>query len=699
MGRLLKIILTIVGALIALILVIGIVFSILFDPNDYREDISTAVREETGRELTIEGDLDLSIFPWLAIKVGKTTLSNADGFGDAPFLAFDSARVGVRLMPLVFGNEVAVGGASIEGLRLNLAVDGSGRTNWDDLSGDGGEPAEEPDAGEQVAREAGRQAAAESTRKIRIGSVRVADAALTYVNEQLNERYEISSFDFSTGAIVRGEPISFNGDLDFSADPAGTSGSISLEMTGEFDEGLIRLADFEIGGNVDGVADVPVTFSLAAPAIELDTVGRTANPGKLELELLDVKLSADFEPFSYAESPTPNARIRVDAFSPRSLMQTLNIEAPETADPTALSRFMLDARMRVREKRIRMAGVKLVIDNTTFEGDVIVPRQSNGTYQLTLAGDAIDLNRYMAPADESAAAQSASGQPPLEIPVDLINAFKARGTVTLGSAELGGMLFENIEVGLKSANGKLRVHPITAEFFDGNYQGDIRIDVAGNRPLLSVNERINDVSLAALGKSMLETENLSGTINGVFALSGRGFNMAQIQRDLDGNLSFTLKDGAWEGVDVWHQLRSARAVFRQEPPPERTGPPRTPFSEVSATATVTDGVMNNQDFFAELPFMQMRGQGTVNLPTTEVNYSLQGRVFEKPELLPEEVSPQEIEDLTKVELPLRITGTLGQPKFGIDFEAIVKQRVQEEVEDKVEEVLKDRLRDLLDRGG
>ena len=39
------------------------------------------------------------------------------------------------------------------------------------------------------------------------------------------------------------------------------------------------------------------------------------------------------------------------------------------------------------------------------------------------------------------------------------------------------------------------------------------------------------------------------------------------------------------------------------------------------------------------------------------------------------------------------------PNFGIDFEAIVKQRVQEEVEDKVEEVLKDKLKDLFDRGG
>ena len=690
MGKFLRIFLYGIGALVALLLVVGITFTLLFDPNDYREEIATAVRDETGRELNIEGELDVSIFPWLAIEVGKTSLSNSADFGDEPFLAFDSARVGVRLMPLVLSQQVAVGGASIEGLRINLAVDANGRTNWEDIAETNTEAPATPPPEEEPA------GAPAAPVQISIGSVSVVDAAMTYVNEQLNERYEVSSFDFTTGAIAQGEPVAFSGDLDFSAQPAGTTGSVSLAMTGLFDDGLIRLDDFEIGGNVDGVAEVPVTFSFAAPAIELDTVGRNADLGTLEFSLLELRLAADVEPFSYADSPTPSASVQIDAFSPQSLMRTLNIDGPAMADPEALTRLMLQGNARVGEHTIALSDIELVLDDTTFRGELVVPRESSGTFRLNLAGDSIDLGRYMAPADESAAAETGD-TPPLEIPVELIKAFNAEGNATLGVAELGGMRFENIEVGLNSADGRMRIHPISAEFFDGNYQGDIRIDAAAATPVLSVNERINDVSLNALGNAMLERDNLSGTINGVFTLSGRGFNMADIQRDLDGNLSFTLQDGAWEGVDVWHQLRTARALFRREPAPEASGPARTPFSEVSATATVTDGVLNNQDFFAELPFMQLRGAGTVNLPTAAVDYSLRGRVFDKPELLPAEVTAEEIDDLTRVELPLRITGTLVEPKFGIDFEQIVRERVQEEVEDKVEEVLQDALRDLLDR--
>src|SRR5210317_2408861 len=77
------------------------VFVLVFDPNDYRDKISEGVREATGRELVIEGDLELSLFPWLAIELGRTQLGNAPGFDETPFASFDSARLSVRVMPLL----------------------------------------------------------------------------------------------------------------------------------------------------------------------------------------------------------------------------------------------------------------------------------------------------------------------------------------------------------------------------------------------------------------------------------------------------------------------------------------------------------------------------------------------------------------------------------------------------------------------
>ncbi len=94
--------------------------------------------------------------------------------------------------------------------------------------------------------------------------------------------------------------------------------------------------------------------------------------------------------------------------------------------------------------------------------------------------------------------------------------------------------------------------------------------------------------------------------------------------------------------------------------------------------------------------MQLSGRGSVNLPAATVDYSLSGRVFDRPEFM-QDVTPEELEDLTKVVLPLRVTGPLASPRIGVDFEKLFQDRVREEVEEKVEEKLKDVLEDLFKR--
>ena len=134
MNQLLKTLLIIVAGIVGVIVFASVALFLFFDPNDYRDEISAGVKEVTGRDLTIEGDLSLSIFPWLAIEVGRTELGNAEGFGDEPFMRFEAASLSVRMLPLILSQETTVGTASIEGLVVNLQVAADGTTNWDDLS-------------------------------------------------------------------------------------------------------------------------------------------------------------------------------------------------------------------------------------------------------------------------------------------------------------------------------------------------------------------------------------------------------------------------------------------------------------------------------------------------------------------------------------------------------------------------------------
>jgi len=679
MGSTTRKFLWVIAAIVTLFVVAAIAFSLLFDANSFRDNIASAVKEETGRELVIEGDIGLTIFPWLAIDIGHTTLGNAPGFGDEPFAEFERARLSVRLMPMLFGGTISIGTAELDGLRLNLAVNARGADNWADLA-----PADSGEA--DVAAEVPGEAP-----QLDIAGVKLRDAAIVYADAQTGDRYALSAVNVSLGSIASdGSPVPVDGSLEFDLQPAGISGNIELDTVLSFDNesGRLALDGLSVGGMIEGIAEVPTQLELSTDSIEVLTNEQLVAMETLEVGILGITLEVELlERMSYAGAVQPYAAIKVDEFSPRSVMTTLGIEAPPTADPSALSRVSLEALARARTNVIELSDMTLQLDDTTFNGSLGVPRSSAGSFRFDLKGDAIDLDRYMAPADESNAAADADAAP-VEIPADMIRPLKAQGNLAIATVNVGGLTLNDVVLGLNAADGRLRMHPIASALYGGTYNGDVRIDASGAVPVLSVNETIANVDLARLAQAMFEQDNITGSINGNFKLSGRGADLAAVQQSLSGNMSFTLADGAYEGTDIWYELRRARAMLKQETPPEPVLPARTKFSSVSATGVVTNGVMQNDDFVAELPFMELTGRGSVNIPAATVDYSLSARVFEKPEGMAG-ASEEEIADLTKAVIPLKISGPLASPSVTPDVEALLRQRVEEEVKDKLNKALKD----------
>ena len=670
MSRPIKILAWLIAAFVA-VFALGAVFLLLFfDPNDFRDDIAEAVNKQTGRELLIEGDVSLAFFPWLAIEIGPTTLGNASGFGDKPFMEFDRAKLSIRLLPMLLRQEVAIGTAELEALTLNLQVNPQGGTNWDDLV-----------AAEETA-EAEGDAAADKGSAIEVSGVDVRDTTITYEDRQTGDTYVLSGMNMQLGRVSDdGQPVPANGSFLFDMQPAGISGNIEMDTVLSFDasEGLVVFDGLKIEGVVEGVATSPTSLKFETDGIEVRTEDQVVTMQALDLTVLGIDIGADIEPFSYADAVEPVAAIRVDAFSPRSVMHLLDIEAPVTADPGALSSVLIEGKAAVKTNVVELSAVTMKLDDTTLKGTLSVPRSASGSYRFDLDADRIDLGRYMEPADESVEVAE-SGAVPVEIPSDLIQPLNARGNLRVASASLGNIEFENVVLGLNTANGRMRLHPISAGLFGGSYNGDVRVDVAGAVPVLSLDEKIQGVNLADLARAMFEQENVTGTISGGFNLTGRGNDTAAIQRSLDGNMAFELKDGTYEGTDIWYELRRARALLKGSAAPEPQLPPRTKFSSVTATGVVKEGVMRNDDLFAELPFMRLNGRGEVDLAAATVDYDLTARVLERPESL-QDVSEEELDDFTEAVIPLKITGPLSSPSVKPDVGKLLQKRVEEEVKD------------------
>ena len=647
MNRPVKILVWLIAGLAALFAVAAIAFLFLFDANDFKDDVERAVEESTGRELEIAGDVSVKVFPWLAVEIGEARLGNAPGFGDAPFAAFDSVTLSVQIMPLILQRQVVVGTAEIDGLQLNLAVKADGTDNWSDLAA-----AEDREV--VSGEDRGDSRPGTTSGKLAISGAAIRNAAITYTSGA--DTYTLTDAEFTIGSVV--------GDQE-----ALSVGAIALRAV------------------VSGATEMPTSFKFETGGIDVDAAGQVATIQPLEISVLGIDLRADIEPVSYAGDLDAKAAVSIDTFSPRSVMTQLGVTPPETADPSALSKVKVDATANIRGSAARLTDVTVVVDDTTFNGALTVPFDPAGRFYLKLEGDAIDLNRYMSVDGEQAEA-AGDEAPPIEIPAELIEPLNAKGDLKIGVVRVANLDLTDVTVSLETAGGRMRIHPVSAGLFGGSYNGDVRIDVSGSTPALSMNETVADVDLAKLAQAMFEQDNITGRIAGNFKLAGRGADMNAIRETLGGTMSLELTDGAYEGTDIWYELRRARALLKKEEPPEPSLPPRTRFSSITATGVVTDGVMRNEDLKAELPFMELTGAGNVDLGEGTVNYSLRARVLEKPELMGD-ATPEEIDDLTKAVIPMRISGSLASPKVAPDVEALLRERVEEEIKEKLEDKLKD----------
>jgi uncharacterized protein involved in outer membrane biogenesis len=116
-------------ALIVL-LVAGILVAPSFvDWNAYKGRIAAEVRKATGRELSIDGDIGLSLLPRPALSVGNVRLANAPDGSEPTMVALDSLLVQIAALPLLQGR-LQVNRIVLVKPTILIEVLPDGRGNW-----------------------------------------------------------------------------------------------------------------------------------------------------------------------------------------------------------------------------------------------------------------------------------------------------------------------------------------------------------------------------------------------------------------------------------------------------------------------------------------------------------------------------------------------------------------------------------------
>ena len=327
MGKILRPLLYLLGALVALLLVAAVVLPLVVDPNDYKDDLTALVQEKTGRRLDIEGRLALSVFPWLGVEIGPTRLGNAPGFGTTPFAEVKQVQVRVRLLPLLRGR-LEMDTLLLDGLRLNLARNKRGVNNWDDLAAGGaGAPAEKGGGGKGGAL-AG----------FALGGIRIVDASLTWDDRQSGARYTIAPVSLETGAIEPGRPVDVKLTVGLESEEPPLAGDIRMKTRALVSESMQQVelrgtrVDIDLGG--EGVPGGRMQAGLTLDAA-LDLAAETATLSSLVARLDDSTLKGKAAVNGFAR-PAIRFDLALDTFDLDRYLPA-PAPAPQPASPGAAS--------------------------------------------------------------------------------------------------------------------------------------------------------------------------------------------------------------------------------------------------------------------------------------------------------------------------------------------------------------------------
>jgi AsmA protein len=623
MGKLIKYFLFLLTGIAVLILAAVLIAPKVIDVQKYKPLLEEKVAAATGRAVSLGGDLNLSLFPWVGVSFSDFQLGNPKGFETDGFIRVKSFEAHVKVMPL-FSKEVQIDSFVLDGPEIYLEKKKNGLANWEGL---GSGTTSESVSKETPAAETSEDFALKS---IEVGEFSILNGKVTYVDRQQGLQKEISGLTLKLKDVSLERPI----DLIFNA-------------------------------VVDGKA-VAATGSLGP-------LGTTPGQGVLPLDMtlkavdqLTVKIKGQVE--NPAGALKYNFSLDVDTFSPRKLMSALALDFPvETTDPGALDQVALGLSVSGGPAAVAITKGNLLLDDSTFDFKANLAAFSplNLVFEGTL--DTIDLDRYLPPKKESDGV-TAKAEPEAKA-VEKIDYAPLRKLtldtrLTVGQVKVQGGKVDNVQVQLTAKNGLITLSPFSLDLYQGSLSSSAVVNVQGQEPVTEINMNTSAVQVGPLLQDFIKKNNLEGTLVSDISLKMKGDTPESIKKTLNGKGEMVFTDGAIVGIDLAGMVRNAKASFGLAA--QTTEKPRTDFAELRAPFTLTNGLFHTPETSMLSPLIRVTISGSANLVNEELDMKV------RPKFVATLKGQGDTEQRSGLMVPVLVQGTFTSPIFSPDLAGLVE---------------------------
>ena len=644
----LKLVIKIVGIVIVLLLLVLAALVITFDPNNYKDTITAQVEKQTGRDFEIAGDIRLSVFPWVGVKVEEVKLANAKGFSDEPFARMTQLDVKVMLLPLL-RKELQVDKVRLHGLFASLEVDKQGNNNWSDLAAQQEQPEQK-----QVVQATETEKQPPALAALAINGVELVDATVVWSDLQNDVHSRLSGFNLTTGAVRFNEPVDVELNTSVKHNDPELDALINLTTGLTFNEAFTNVLLDALQLKVS--AEAPELFSgqqelLLKTDVNIDIEQEIAALNNTSVSALDATLHANLEINSLLSEPVISGNLQTDDINLRELLGKLGVELPPMASETSLTRVAYASTFKANTGSVELNAIKLTLDDSDLTGWVQVPRLEQPEVRYKLHMSPIDADAYMSPAAEAEAGEAvppapadsaenvvsggAEQDPEIELPLDVLRQLNMDGELTMESVTVNKIPLTNVVVKTQAKSGVLRIDPLQLKMLDGGANGSVMMNVNGKVPTYSIGLKASDIRPGPVVNPMLvgmfgeQEVTLDGAANMLADIDTQGSRVSQLKQSAKGKLTFDMAKTVLQGVDFEHFVRNVVADYLASKslpvPADWRGSfdpqTKTAFKRAHASAVIANGDITNPDLILDSSRIKVKGQGVVNIMRNDMDYN------------------------------------------------------------------------------
>jgi AsmA protein len=616
---------------IALVAISIALLLIFVDPNNYKSEIETQVKNNLNRDLHINGDIGWTFYPQLGFSSGEIQLDNLTGFSRPHLLKINQASLGINILPLLKG-EVSIGKLTLDGFEITLLTDKQGVSSLDNM---GTTASNENEITTEVDTASENEETSFSFINTQIEGIDIKNAIIEIENLQVGSYQNITINEIKLGEFAFDKETDFAINTTLMLDDLKAEIELSSRILVNQAMSNVKVSSLQIDALVTG--DVLPNGQLKS-VVKTD-VNFDVNDNKVTLSAVDI-----------------NTQIEADNLPNKKVSTQIN----------AAVTYLLDSQLAT------INNLKLNVDEIELAGEVSVQTGDVTKVRYNLETNTLDLNNYISKteAEDETASETATTEPEVEPDLSFLNTLDIDGQLNIA-----GVLVDNIKIGqikkhLIIKKGKAQIKPLTVELYEGLLTLNAEASDSKGLNEYNLSTTLKDVQIRPLLIDAAEVDLISGNTNFSFSGKGQGLTATKIKQGLVGSGDFKMLDGELYGVNIPQEIRILKAKITGQTLPTSDNIKKTDFASLTGNFSIDKGLVNNQKLLMLSPVMRLDGSGLVQIIQETLDYKLS--------ISPLSKSTEETNyvDLNGVTIPMLIKGTFTDPKISLDTESALKGQLK-----------------------